>query len=154
PSRPCPSRHLLCCGALPLCALSASAVRILRWLVLFIPEDNRLCLFRHSRQDSLLVIVHRRRHRARASSPPCLRFGGLGGQCSGLGPRLEPSILDRQLYLRSRNSSVLRQYGALVAAETPGRVKTSDAAECPTRRIRAWARHWAEPRASQGRNGS
>ena len=59
-SRSFASRHLLRGGALPLRAVDRSGVRDLRRLVLLVPENVRLHVFRNVRQTALLADVHRR----------------------------------------------------------------------------------------------
>ena len=60
--RPYAARYLLHRGTLPLCAVACCCLRHLCRLVLLVPEDDRLQLFRFSRQGSLLGFVRRCQH--------------------------------------------------------------------------------------------
>src|SRR3546814_2494958 len=51
------ARHLLCGGALPLCAFAGCRVRAVRRLVLLVPEDLGPDDERVSRQGSLLAVL-------------------------------------------------------------------------------------------------
>ena len=57
---PFAARHILRGGAFPLRALARRGLRHLRCLVLLVPEDDRLHVFRDHRQGAFLDPVHRR----------------------------------------------------------------------------------------------
>ena len=106
---PLPDRYLLCGRSLPLRAVCRRRVRHLRRLVLLVPQDDRLHVFRDARQAALLVDVDRRQHRllphalfgARRHAAPLRRLSG--GLC-----RLEFCGLHRLLHFLRWPARVFR----------------------------------------------
>ena len=106
---PFPVRYLLCGRPLPLRAVYRRRIRHLRWLVLLVPQDDRLHVFRDARQAALLVDVDRRQH--------CLLPHALFGSGWDAAPirrlpgclcRLEFCVLHRRLHFLRRRARVFR----------------------------------------------
>src|SRR4029077_19852408 len=109
--RPRAAGHLLCRRPLPLRAVARRRVRHLRRLVLLVPEDDRLHVFRVRRQAALLADLHRRQHRVLpAALPGARRDAAPHRRLSGCLRRLEFHLLDRLVLFRLRRAGVLLRH--------------------------------------------
>jgi hypothetical protein len=120
--RPRAAGHLLHRRAFPLRAVAGRRVRDFRGLVLLVPENDRLHVFRSSRQGALLDRIHRCQYDL--FSATLSRTGGHAaarGRLSGRFRRLEPHLLDWRLHLRRRHGRFFRQCAARLRAQGSGR---------------------------------
>ena len=110
--RPFGARHLLCRGAFPLCAVAGRSLRHFRRLVLLVPQDHRLHVFRTARQAPFLDHV---RGRQSGVLPAALPWA-----CRNAAPRcglshclqwLESRLVDRSIYFRRGPDGVPGRHG-------------------------------------------
>jgi cytochrome c oxidase subunit 1 len=91
-------------------------------LVLLVPKDIRLHLFRFSRQASLLAFVRRRQHDLLSATLSGPRgHAATGGGLPGRLQRLELHFISGRLRVRGRDDRLLRQYDFRLRAQRAGR---------------------------------
>ena len=120
--RPHVAGHVLHCGTFPLRAVTCRRLRQSPRLVLLVSEDDRVLLFRPSRQNSLLDLVRGRQHDLLSAtlSGACRHAAPGGGLSRCLCP-LELHLIHWRLCVRRRYGHLHRQHGFGLQAQSAGR---------------------------------
>jgi hypothetical protein len=114
--------HLLRGRPLPLYDVARRHLRHFRGLVLLVPENDRLQIFRGPRQAALLAVLRRcQLHLLPAALPRAQRHAAPHRRLSRRLCGLEFRLLDRRLHFRIRDSGVRRQHDPCVSAQGTGR---------------------------------
>jgi hypothetical protein len=97
-------------------------LRHFRGLVLLVPENDRLQIFRGPRQAALLAVLRRCQHHfLPAALPRAQRHAASHRRLSGRLCGLEFRLFDRRLHFRIRDFGVRRQHDPRVPAQGSGR---------------------------------